>query len=187
MEENKIENNAEKSGLGKAVGLIILIAVAIAGFYFLNSDGVQIADLTQKEVVVAEDGSVKGSYAIKDIMALEKPLQCTFNINREDASVNGSVIIYGKDVRGDFDISGTPVGNIASHFILKDDVSYTWTSLANVGYKKGITEEAGTSASPEDQASIVGINDDVDYSCVPWNPNLTVFNLPSGIIFSEIE
>jgi len=173
MEE--IENKGKSSAV-KNIGIaVIVIALVFLGYKYFGGDN------------GANLGTSETAVSIKDLMDRKEPLTCTFAINRDGATVNGGIIVYGKDVRGDFDITGTPVGNIASHFIVKDGVSYTWTSLANVGYKKAATESAGGSASAEDQASIVGVNDKVDYTCTAWNADLTRFNLPSGITFTELE
>lgn len=169
-----------KSSTSK-VAIVIGIVVVLIVVYFL------VVKFKSTSVAVDTAGNIEGTYSIKDIMALDKPLQCTFVINNESSHVNGSVLVSGKNVRGDFDIEGTPVGSFASHFIIQDDISYTWTSLAQIGFKKAVSKSAGTSASPEDQASVVGIEDKVEYHCAPWNEDMTRFQLPSGINFQEIK
>jgi hypothetical protein len=159
----------------KIIGTIIVVVLIALGIYFLVS---------HKNMSGTSTG--KNAVSIKELMARNEPLSCTFVRDQAGTRVNGSIVVYNQDVRGDFDIEGGPSGSFASHFIVKDGTSYIWTSLAPIGFKKPVAKTSGTSASPEDQASIVGINDKVDYSCTPWNADLTRFNLPSGITFSDL-
>lgn len=145
--------------------------------------------MPQSTPVVGEDGTFEGRYSIESIASLNKPFQCNFLKNDGSSQVNGSITIAEGKVRGDFDIRLTAQdgGNFTSHFIMRDDMNYTWTSIQPIGFKSEIAKNASKNASPEEQSQIVGTKEKVDYKCVPWNPNLTLFELPSGITFLDLK
>lgn len=138
--------------------------------------------------IVLEDGSFKGEYSIKNIMALGKPYRCSFNKSDGTSFISGSLLISEDKIRGDFDITIPSIGNggFASHFIVSDEYSYNWTSIEPIGYKTKIIENSVNSNDKEEQAQLIGINDKVTYECTPWNSDLTAFEIPKGIQFSEL-
>ena len=143
-------------------------------------------------IIVAPNGEVKGQYALSQIIALHQAFKCDFEKASDTVSVKGTIFIAEdslnkSEVSGDFQITNSPVGNIESHFITKDNISYTWTSLVNIGYKKAVTDTASTNSSPSDQASIVGNNDKVNYDCSPWIPVESRFTLPNNVIFKDLK
>jgi hypothetical protein len=128
-----------------------------------------------------QDGTISGDYTLKQIVGLDKDLSCELRRSDQSSSIVGAVVISQGNARGDFDISTEAVDMpFASHFILQDDIIYTWTSLAKVGYKS-----AADRALP--QGGVVGLQDKAPYTCAPWNADLTRFQLPSGINFQEVD
>lgn len=130
--------------------------------------------------VLSQDGTLRGEYSVLDIMKTEESLQCDLRSFDETSSIVGSVVVAEGKARGDFDIASSQLeAPFASHFILDDDVVYTWTSLASIGYKAGMNDN-------NPQGGIVSVNDKAAYSCRPWDADLTRFQLPSGISFQEL-
>jgi len=177
--------------------LILVLLAAGAIYFFLSRGDAPIIDLGEGVIIMA-DGSIRGSYTIEDILSIGTPYECIFRKSDATSQVNGTVRMTENMVRGDFDIevqtastnwgdaSGDNRAAFASHFISKEGTTYTWTSLQNIGYKMPIVDSALNNASQAEQAQIVGFKDKVDFACTVWNANLTVFELPSGITFSEL-
>jgi len=162
--------------------LLIIIAAGAVGYYVWKGSD------TPPVFTTDEAGVIRGTFSIRDIMELDRSLSCNFRKNDEASSVVGSIIIFGAMVRGDFDIESEILeAPIASHFIIKEDTSYFWTSLVNMGYKSPVVEHSSTGDSPTEQSAIIGLEDEAEYLCYPWNADLTRFNLPSGVTFQEIE
>jgi len=158
---------------------VVVLAVIVLMVVFTGGSRVNIAD----------DGKLTGEYSIKDVLNLKQPYECTFMKDDGASTINGALRIAEGKVRGDFDIklSDKDGGSFASHLIIKDDVSYSWTSIQPIGWKTEVAKSAEGGESQSDQAQLVGINDKAAYTCNPWNANLTVFDLPSGITFLELN
>jgi hypothetical protein len=151
--------------------LIALIVVVIA----------IVAWRKNPQVAVNDDGTVNGEYSIEDIIDLDRNLQCDLRKSDSSSNVVGSVVTSGGKARGDFDITTESVDMpFASHFIIDDDTIYSWTSLANVGYKSTVDRNTAP-------GGVVGVKDKAPLSCREWNADLTRFLLPSGINFQEAE
>ena len=150
---------------GAIIGLTIV--VAIAGFFLLRGSG------DSREI------GLDGSYSIKEILAMNKNMECEFNKMDETSNVSGTVIISEGRVRGDFDVKAeveSAPQNFQSHFIVRDGITYIWTSLVNMGYK--------TEIEPKD--SIVGTEDKLDYKCESWEEKEGTFSIPRDITFTSI-
>lgn len=165
-----------KQKIGIILGVLVVIVLV---FIFGREGGVPVAK---------EDGSIEGEYSIKNIMDLGKPYECSFAKTDGASSITGGLRISEGKVRGDFDITLQALdgGSFASHLIVNDGYSYSWTSIQPVGYKAKIVDNSMNSDEEAEQAQLVGIEDKVPYKCVPWNVDLTAFELPKGVQFSEI-
>lgn len=185
------ETIEKKSNKKEIIIAIVAILLAALGFWMISRTS------TPAPIQISAIGEVKGNLSLNELSALGKPLKCTFNKVSDSVTVDGVVYLSGDStttaqyvkglMRGDFKITGSPVGPIESHFITRDNFSYTWTSLAAIGYKKAVTESAQTTSSPEDQASIIGEQDKVSYDCTPWMPDQSQFELPSNITFKDLQ
>ncbi|MFH0804121.1 MAG: hypothetical protein V1896_00780 [Candidatus Zambryskibacteria bacterium] len=169
----------------KITWFVIIIIIIIGGFYLF----VYKAPVTQQSEKVSENRS------IADIIALGKPYECSFSKSDGSSRVAGVIRIADGKVRGDFDLNMIiPEGvqqegpsNFASHLIIKDGISYIWTSLQAIGYKSPAVQSTESNASPIAQAQIVGIEDKEDYACSDWGVDPKTFEPPSGITFLDLK
>ncbi len=101
----------------------------------------------------------------------------------------GTVFLSDGKIRGDFDIAVQGM-NLKTSLIVKDDFTYTWTSMSPVGRKMKVDAEGETGASNGvvDNGGSYSWNDQLigDYNCVDWNVDNSVFELPAGIQFQEV-
>lgn len=115
--------------------------------------------------------------------------QCTVNQyidSAYSATTQGKVFIADGNIRGDF--ATTVQGmNIDTSMIVRDGFVYTWTSLANMGYKAKETKDAeqGQAIATSGQ---FGWNSEMigDYDCDPWTVDASKFTLPANITFQEV-
>lgn len=169
-----------------AVAIVVVVVIGILIYVF-----------GKEKPVIGPDGKITGNYSVSSIEALGKPYQCSFSKSDATSQVSGVMRMAEGKLRGDFDITTSltntatgqnlPNTSFASHFIIMDGTSYIWTSIRPFGLKAPAAKSATSNASPEEQAQIVGTNDKIDYTCSPWNADLSVFDLPSGISFSELK
>jgi hypothetical protein len=159
------------------VGIILALLVIFGWNFYMN---------IPVTPVVEPDGSISGNYSIESIEKLGKPFECSFSKSDGSSQVSGSIRMAESKLRGDFDINVAST-SFASHFIITSSTTYTWTSLGPIGYKSLVAKSASKGASPIEQAQIIGTEDKEDYNCSPWNTDLSIFELPSGINFSEFK
>lgn len=162
--------------------LIIFIVIALIGVAIVRYSKPTLP-------VVQPDGSTKGNYALKNIMALKESYECSFTKSDEVTRVVGTLQTDGSKIRGDFDISLTTKDgekSFASHLIVIDNQAYSWTSLQPVGYKTRYTGSANKNATPEEQGQMVGKGDVLPLNCVKKNIDQGVFNIPEAINFIGI-
>ena len=158
-------------------GVILAILVIFGWNYYKNIPEIP---------TVGADGKIVGSYSIVGIETLGKPYECSFSKSDGSSKVTGTIRIAESKFRGDFDINVAST-SFASHFIITNNTTYTWTSLGPIGYKIPVAKSASQNASPQEQAQIIGTEDKEDYNCSSWDTDTSAFELPSGINFSELK
>lgn len=170
MEE--IQENP-RSNRNLIIGIFILI-ILVGGFFFWQFGR-------------NSNGNNPNLISIAEILNSNKSMKCQFDKSDGVAIVKGTVFISEDRVRGDFDIqSSTPGSQFQSHFITRDGLTYTWTSIAKAGFKSPTVQSAAPDTSPAAQADIVGLKDKVAYACVPWTEEKGTFSIPQDISFSDI-
>lgn len=165
---------------------LIGVALAVLVIFIFNHQS------SIKVPIVGVDGKISGDYAIEGIMKLSKPYICTFEKIDETSQIAGVIHTDGKNIYGEIRIKTASIEKQFNSFVLvKDNESYVWTSLPglqNVGYKFPTAKSSSKNASPQNQAQIIGTQDLAPYECKPWdNPDNTIFDIPSGITFSELN
>jgi len=169
-----------KNQLAFILGGILLV---IVGIFFINYEGKPQAPIIEK------DGKIEGNYSIESIMSLDKPYKCTLEKNDENSKIVGLVLTDGKKIYGEFRIKTDLIEKEFNSFlIMKDNKSYTWTSLENIGLEYPAVKSASKNASPQEQIQIIGLKDKILYKCEPW-PQIddSNFEVPSWITFSEFK
>lgn len=164
--------------------IILAIVIAVIGAIFFFTKGG-----FSGSPVVNKDGAIKGDYSLQSIIALNTPYECSFSKGDASSNIAGAVRIAEGKARADFDIEikETELKSFASHLLIRDNLAYVWTSIQPTGFKGKIAESTEKNASPAEQAQIIGLKDKINYTCSPWNLNLTVFEIPSGITFLDLK
>ncbi len=131
-------------------------------------------------------GSFSGS--MNDLIARGGDYKCTFDQLTEVSHSTGTVVISGKNVRGDFitevkAVSGMKVG---SHMISDGEFIYTWSDMISMGMKFKVAAAAtGTSTPSSASNQNFNYNQKLDYQCTPTTRDASLFVVPATITFSE--
>ena len=162
-----------------AAGIVVVLAIVFG----LSKSGGAPAPQVQ------EDGSINGKYSIEGILGLGKAYECTFTKSDATSQVSGKVFTDGKQVYGEFNINTQAINqSFQSFLVIKDDITYTWTSLQPIGYRAPVAKSATTNASPNEQAQLVGTTDPIDYSCKLWaGVDAKKFEIPTNITFADLK
>jgi len=130
-----------------------------------------------------EEGSFSGS--MKDLMSRGGEYKCTFASNTEVGTSTGTVYISGDKIRGDFESSVEVVSQTFKSSMINDgEFSYVWSSSMPGGFKTKNVE--GDISGEESVDTGFDYNEQLDYKCVPWSVDNSVFALPD-IEFTELN
>jgi len=173
------------------LGLALALIAALAVFVYSStkkSNPLNQATVPNSESTMEDSGAKSVSGTIKDLIAQNVPLQCSFNHQSEAGETTGKVYLSGQNVRGDFTMTQPDGQTLDSFMIRKDDYAYVWGSALPQGTKLKIEDPEDFMASSEnDDQSFNLENQDVDYSCKPWLVNSSIFNPPSDIEFVDLS
>ncbi len=109
--------------------------------------------------------------------------QCTFTHTNESGDSKGTVYVANGLLRGDF-VSTVSHMTIESHVIVDGEFAYSWSPISPSGVKALLSEHTGATSGV---AGIEYASDSMDYRCTSWEIDTSVFSLPSGISFVEID
>jgi len=154
------------------IGLIVLIIIGVGAYMIWGRSG------GYGPVSTVPVGG--GSQSIQQLVALGKPVTCTFSTTTASGSQNGTIYIANGMVAGDFTAQATGAGNINAHMIVRDNTSYVWTNLSAQGFKS--TVNASSSAQGSGQG--IDYSAQMNYECQSWNADSGKFNLPKDISFT---
>jgi hypothetical protein len=159
-------------------GAVILVLGVGVYFAFEEKTGKGIEDIAQQNT----------PKNIKDLISLKIPQKCTFLSTTEDNGTTSEGVIYAAGGKIREDVSSTVSGKTyLTHIIIDGSVSYMWTDEQKTGYKMKIDTEATPKASAEGETQNVDINKNFDFKCSAWVPDNSLFELPSGIYFTDLE
>lgn len=157
--------------------LIVGTAVIVGGiFIFTYNSG-------PASPKISEDGSISGVYSIESILSLGQPYVCNFERSDEVSKVFGLMRTDGSKIFGEFRIE-TELMEVpfSSFLVVKDEKTYTWTTLAPIGYEAPLNRGATNGNGP------VGTKDEIYYECKVWEEvDSTYFDLPEGVVFGEMK
>lgn len=172
-----------KVQMNKKLPLIIgaLVIIVIVAYLLMPKDQ---KTTPQSQTVVKQnttDQIATQPKSLKDLLTLGKTQECSFN----DGSDNQmTIFVANNKMRGNFD---SKVGGqiMKSHIIVDGQTSYIWVDGQNTGYKMSVDKTVKDQAN--NQPNQVDLDKQVNYSCKDWTADSSVFNLPTGINFTDLN
>lgn len=107
---------------------------------------------------------------------------CTFSANISGKTSSGTVYAAQGKIRGSFIVPYSG-GTFQQHLLVDSYVAYLWTNLDDKGVKFAV-EETSANEGLMDQ---LGNGSGVKYDCRDWKTDLGVFEVPSNIVFLEVN
>ncbi len=156
------------------LGLAIIIIIG-AGAYFLTKPNGALAPAQ-----MAGTNTPAGMPSLSTLVAAGSPVTCTFSTTTANGASQGTMYIANGMVAGDFTTNTPQGGTVDSHVLVRDSISYLWTSLSATGFKSTVT--ATSSGSSSGHLS-VGYSTPMDYACQVWTVDSNKFMLPTNITF----
>jgi hypothetical protein len=179
--------------LQKIVVLCLIGIIIICGGWYLLSQDEDGADTTERELSDADEEVLSGQGSIRDLFGMGRNIRCEYTYNEIETGMRGSGVSYiaGQRLRVDSDLVQDGQ-TFESHVINDGENLWTWTQT-NEGMFAFVTNVDETDTNFEtydsDTPSVEGnantLEDDVEYSCRPWNVDASIFVPPSDIEFSN--
>jgi uncharacterized protein YxeA len=173
------------------VGIVVVIAVAVGGYFFFGEDMMKRNANTITTENTGEETSTENTQSGKKMAFSELVKQggsykCTVNWNAGGIDTQAIAYMSNGMLRNE---ANTNVAgfSVDTYIIVKDGYSYTWTSMTpNSGFKSKVTAgvsdtNTGTSGTFTFNAEQVG-----DYDCEAWSGDVSMFDLPAGVTFKEV-
>jgi hypothetical protein len=163
--------------------IVLLILGAVGAYFFLNKPqvGNPLTGNSQETV----------SASMADLLKMGKDYMCTFTTSDETTgTTNGTIYVadQGAKFGGTFITQPVTGTQTESHIVRADDYTYVWTVGETQGFKMKIDPE-DDSLFPTSETDQTAIDDDtaMDFSCVPWRPQDSMFTVPTDIEFVDFS
>lgn len=170
----------------KIIALVVgLLVVAGGGYMLLNK-----SDSANEEMSVDSSNTPQESgkkMAFSQFIKQGGSHKCSVHQSVNGTDVVGTTYISDGKIKGEYNTQAQGM-SIDSYFLVRDGYTYSWTSLApNMGFKAKVVESTPsgsgeTSGNYSFNADVIG-----DYECQSWSGDASMFALPSGVTFNEIN
>lgn len=157
------------------IGAVVAVAVVGAGAYLLTGKGGQ----GGAESVTPPQATTS---SLKELIASGVAQKCVFT--DEQVPSSGTVYIGNGKIRGDF--YATANGEQKHIQMITDGTTmHTWFDGMTTGFKLSVAvpSAAGTPAPAQN----IDLDKTLEYSCLPWTVEDSVFALPTAINFVDIN
>jgi hypothetical protein len=164
--------------------LLLLLLLGAGGYLMLNNNSVKTSQTTANNTLKPTQ-TPKTEKSLLDLIKMGQNLRCTFTSEVGNGSSQGTVYVSGQNVRADFTIKTSDGKDMQSSMIKKGDTTYIW-GLTFEGKGIKMTIALDKVAENKQANQYIDPNQKVNYSCVPWNVDSTLFTTPSNIQFTDM-
>ena len=130
------------------------------------------------------DNTSSAQQSLNELLASGRSQKCTFTDTTDGGSYTGTVYVGAGKMRTDFD-STVNGQTTKGHMLVEGQTSYTWMDGMMQGFKMSLDADAQADASAEQQT--LDPEKKADYRCDSWGVDSSIFNLPSGVTFSDLS
>lgn len=167
------------------VGIVVVIVVIAGVFLMTRNKGqnTEVASNTEATSQASATSTQTGS--IKSLIAAGKSQKCTYSVEKDGASSEGTIYVGNGKMRGDFTTSSM-AGQ--SHMIIEGTTMYMWSDDGKMAFKmafdpNAVAANANTNTQTQQPADI---DQNYDFDCEGWSVDNSKFELPSGVTFNEL-
>jgi len=173
--------------------LLLIFSLSACGKKNEDQPSKPISD--NKSDVVEESLDNEESYfssSVIDMFKKEKPLQCSVEIENEEATMSAVYYFDNKGERIRVEMNTVDKGQgmrFNSVSIIKDGWNYFWDDLMNKEGMKMKLEEGETEdeAGDEIKQDTVDMDEVFDFKCKSWNIDDSKFDLPNDKTFKDLS
>ncbi len=161
------------------IGILIALGIVGGGAWYFSSKGD--SQPSPEAAMQAQDEKNEASGTFAELMARTGNWQCDASAVHQEGASTGTVKMSDGRLRGDF-VATLDGRTVNTSFIHADGFVYTWSDAMPQGFKMKL--EAATEAAGKQG---IDPSTDVDYSCAPWTPDESAFELPSAVTFLDMS
>lgn len=175
------------------VGIVVGLAIIVAGYAFYQSRGADSAQIGQNnqngtQLAEGEESPAGKKMAFMSFVKQGGSYKCEVHQTVSGVDTVGTTYINGGMIRGEYNTKVQGM-SIDTTFIVRDGYTYTWNSmLAGQGFKSKVVENVGGDASAGASGSY-GFDENAigDYNCEAWTADSSKFVVPASISFKVVN
>lgn len=165
-------------------GIVIAIIVLGGGYFLMRGKTTHNELASNSETVNSETQTSMQSGSLKSLLSAGSTRKCTYTTTQDGYSSTGTVYVDNGRMRGDFTTTVNGKATV-SHMINKDSTMYIWTDGSPMAFKMAFDPNNAKPTNSSAQGS-VDLEKNYDFDCASWSGDSSMFELPSGVNFSEM-
>lgn len=167
-----------------AIGAAVILLLGAGGLYLYTQSGKTQAPSDNSTTTTNNENKAK---SLMDLISSGQSQRCTFASTNENGSTKGTVYVSSNNARTD--ITTTVDGKESEiSMIRKGNDNYIWGSDLEQGIKMTLSlEELSTNEQANQYTGSVNPNEKVDFSCMPWTVDESLFTPPVNIKFTDVS
>lgn len=125
---------------------------------------------------------------LTDVLKAGGDSMCVFNNKSVPTARSGTIYISNNHVRTNYELTGANSENSKGYLISDADYFYLWTDK-NTGFKIQVSAfpgQSATSSAANLLQAYTYMDNNSEIKCLPWQPDMTVFQIPQNIDFKDI-
>lgn len=179
-------------GLVAAVVVSVLVGVWI--IFFTPEVAAPVVDTSVPAVPAAATDERSGRATLASFLDSSEPIECAFVFTDVETATQGEGTGFFADgqMRVDALYSDETNAQYTSNLIMDETTMYVWASTADGAFALQMPKDMNTLAATDtpatDQtAGALSPNDEVRYTCKPWQVDGSVFVPPASIEFMDMS
>lgn len=185
---------------GKTIVIILGVVVIGGGVWWATSESDQAitnqSDSSAQEQAesdndtVSDTQAVEGAASMRELIARGEALECSFAFAHEDGTTGEGTGYFAGDerMRMDADINQNGEAYNAS-YIVRDDTMYMWGEMqqGDFGMQLSFEHMEEGESTPNEEQMPVEMDEEVSFECGSWSVDESVFSLPAGVEFMDMD
>lgn len=174
-----------------ALGSIVVIVGGSFAFFepdssmqFYDEDQFPGQDFSDGPEIINKEIPENFTGTLEELLALNRTMECSFVMDDHFGISEGTIYVFGEQVRADFVTKQEGEEQFAVSMIRKDDYVHSWGETAFGPFATSLILEEQQKL---DQARMSNFGASTDYECTTWTPVGEIFELPDGIVFEDIS
>lgn len=170
------------------IAVVALLLIAGGIFYTMNKSAAPVNQQPSQNNNMQSANENSGTNvveaSIKSFLTSGSSVSCTYSSSVEGTNMSGKLYANAGKIRQDFETQAEDM-KISGHMIMDSKDAYMWTDQMNMGFKFSIADMPTPGA--EQNSNTPDINKNMKFSCSPWTPDNSQFEVPGNVTFQTMN